>query len=108
MSNDTVPAEPCTLDTCPIEWGFLRYRPTLAGNGLFAGLFGVMLIAQFGIGIRHKTWTYLVAMAFGLLCEVVGYAGRLQLNGNPFNFDFFIQYVLKPFTNGLKWFAMQN
>lgn len=89
MSDRTTPV--CTIDTCPASESMLGYRANLAGNALFAALFAIMLLAQFGFGIRHKTWSYLVAMGFGLVLEVVGYAGRLLLYKDPFNFDYFIQ-----------------
>ena len=34
-----------------------------------------------------------MATAFGLILEVVGYIGRLQLHDDPFNFNFFVEYV---------------
>jgi hypothetical protein len=43
------------------------YRPTLAGNSLFAGIFGLLLIGQIWLGIKHKTWGYMIAMIMGLV-----------------------------------------
>lgn len=90
-ANSTRTDVPCTLDTCPLSEGIITYQPNIAGNAFFVVLFGVLLLVQLGLGIRHKTWSYLVAMVFGLILEVVGYIGRIQLHDDPFNFDFFIE-----------------
>ncbi|KAM5341394.1 hypothetical protein ACJ41O_014425 [Fusarium nematophilum] len=88
MQTDT----PCTLDTCPLSEAIIAYQPNIAGKASFAAVFGVLLLVQMGLGIRHKTWSYLVTMVLGLILEVVGYVGRIQLHHHdPFNFDFFIE-----------------
>lgn len=89
MSNSR---EPCTLETCPLSEGFVTYTPSLPGNVLYISLFGVMLLFQVIIGIRWKTWGYLVGMFGGLVLEIVGYAGRIQLHYNPFLFNAFLEY----------------
>ncbi|KAG7291967.1 hypothetical protein NEMBOFW57_001996 [Staphylotrichum longicolle] len=93
-TNSTQTYVPCTLNTCPLSEGIITYQPNIAGNAFFAALLGVLLLLQVGLGIRHKTWSYLVAMVFGLMLEVVGYVGRIQLHGDPFNFNFFIEYLV--------------
>lgn len=93
MSANASEPQPCTLDTCPASLGFVGYRPTMVGNALFAAIYAIMLIAQVGLGIKGKTWTYLVAMSLGLVLEVVGYVGRILLYNDPFSFDAFIQSV---------------
>ncbi|KAF7555678.1 hypothetical protein G7Z17_g1948 [Cylindrodendrum hubeiense] len=92
-ANSTQTDVLCTLDTCPLSEAIITYQPNIAGNAFFGALFGIMLLVQLGLGIRHKTWSYLVAMVFGLILEVVGYAGRIQLHDDPFNFNFFIECV---------------
>lgn len=90
MSDNTTYV-PCTLETCPLSMGIITYQPNIAANALFLALFGLMLFVQIGFGIRRKTWSFLVAMAFGLVLEVVGYVGRIQLHDNPFSFTFFVE-----------------
>ncbi|KAL2844942.1 RTA1 like protein-domain-containing protein [Aspergillus pseudodeflectus] len=85
---------PCTPDTCPIDWALIRYFPNVAGNALYLALFAIMLVAQFYHGVRFKTWSFLGCMSGGLLLEVIGYAGRLILHSNPFNFSAFLQYLI--------------
>ncbi|KAH6880619.1 putative RTA1 domain protein [Thelonectria olida] len=93
-TNSTQTVVPCTLDTCPLSQAIITYQPKIAGNAVFAAIFGVLLLVQLGLGIRHKTWSYLFAMIFGLVLEIVGYVGRIQLHDDPFNFNFFIEYLV--------------
>lgn len=68
----------------------MDYVPTLAGNAAYAAAFGLLLIAQLGLGIKYKTWGFMVGMIFGLMLEAVGYGGRIMLHNNPFDFNNFI------------------
>ena len=92
-TNITLPFNPktCTLDICPIEYAQISYQPSLGGNIAYAVILGLILIAQLGLGIRYKTWGFMVGMVGGLVLEVVGYAGRVMLHYNPFKFDPFLQ-----------------
>jgi hypothetical protein len=95
MSNSTFDSADCTLATCSVkEYGQIQYIPTLAGNAIYAGIFGVLLACQIFLGVRHKTWGYLVGMVFGLLLEIVGYVGRIMLNDNIFDKNSFIIYLI--------------
>ncbi|KAG2421318.1 hypothetical protein HFD88_005292 [Aspergillus terreus] len=85
---------PCTLDTCPLDWALVRYRPSLPGNALYLALFLTMLLIQIYQGFRSRIWSYLACMTCGLVLEVVGYGGRLMLHSNPFNFSSFLQYLI--------------
>jgi hypothetical protein len=68
----------------------VEYLPTLPGNAVYAAAFGLLLLAQIGLGIKYQTWGFMVGMICGLVLEVVGYAGRIMLHGNPFDFNKFI------------------
>ncbi|KAL5358591.1 RTA1 like protein-domain-containing protein [Aspergillus floccosus] len=85
---------PCTLDTCPIDWALVRYRPSLPGNSLYLVLFLIMLLIHIYQGVRSRIWSYLACMTCGLVLEVVGYGGRLMLHARPFNFSSFLQYLI--------------
>lgn len=76
--------------TCPLSCAQVEYLPTLAGNAVYVAAFGRLLIAQLELGIKYKTWEFMVGMICGLILEVVGYAGRIMLHGNPFDFNDFI------------------
>jgi hypothetical protein len=97
-SNITCPFDisTCTVTTCPIECGQVVYIPTLSGNAAYAGIFGAILVAQLGLGILYRTWGFLIGMTCGLLLEIVGYAGRIMLHNNPFDFNSFLMYVSLP------------
>ncbi|KAI7776059.1 hypothetical protein LA080_005885 [Diaporthe eres] len=84
----------CTVTKCPLSCAQVDYQPTLAGNTVYAAAFGLLLIAQLGLGIKYKTWGFMVGMICGLVLEVVGYAGRIMLHDNPFNFNNFIIYLV--------------
>ncbi|RMZ91265.1 hypothetical protein DV736_g1488, partial [Chaetothyriales sp. CBS 134916] len=95
--NDTsgLPPDVCARTPwCLDENGQLDYIPNLAGNAFFLALFALAIPLQTGLAIRHKTWGYLVAMLGGIILEIVGYVGRLQLHDNIFNKNDFITYIV--------------
>lgn len=59
--------ELCTLQTCDLSMSSFLYLPTLPGNAVYAAIFGLLLIGQIFLGIKYKTWGYMVAMIFGLV-----------------------------------------
>lgn len=93
-SNVTDPGEYCTLGTCPLELANFTYVPTLAGNVTYLAFFGVLLPIQIFLGIRYRTWGFLAGMTGGLVLEIIGYVGRVQLHFNPFPFDPFLEYLI--------------
>ncbi|OBT62473.1 hypothetical protein VE03_07988 [Pseudogymnoascus sp. 23342-1-I1] len=72
----------------------MDYVPTLAGNAAYAAAFGLLLVAQLGLGIKYKTWGFMVGMICGLMIEIVGYGGRIMLHNNPFDFNNFVIYLV--------------
>ena len=90
LLNDT---NLCTLSTCPLSLANQDYVPTLAGNVLYAAIFGILLLIQLFFGFRYRTWGYLVGMFGGLLLEILGYIGRIQMHSNPFTQSPFLLYV---------------
>ena len=91
--GDLKPSDYCTIDTCPLSLANFTYIPMLGGNVAYLAIFAVLLVPNLYIGIKHKTWGYMIGMVCGLALEVIGYAGRLQLHYNPFKFDPFLEYV---------------
>jgi RTA1 like protein len=88
----------CTLGTCPIQWAFVEYIPSLAGNATYLSIFVALWIAQLYLGIRYRTWGFLTGMVVGVLLEILGYLGRILLHSDPFNFNYFLVYDF-PFEN---------
>lgn len=79
--------ENCTAITefCVVEATIYGYYPNLGANAFFCALFAICCIANIGLGIRYRTWTYLIALGFGCLGEAVGYIGRIMLHDNPWS-----------------------
>lgn len=95
--NTTLLNEPwlCTYATCPVSiFGQLRYVPSLAGNAFYLAIFALGLLAQIGLGIRYRTWGYLVAMVGGAGLEIVGYTARIELHIDDYNRNYFIIYLV--------------
>lgn len=57
---------------CTIEETTYGYYPSLPANAFFAAIFGALLIIQLFQGVKWKSWTYLIALAFGCLGEAIG------------------------------------
>ena len=72
----------------------MRYIPTLAGNVFFLALFGLALLWQCILAIRYRTWGYLFGMFGGLVLEILGYVGRVQLHYNVFSEPKFVNYLI--------------
>ncbi|GFN18516.1 hypothetical protein AtubIFM55763_008697 [Aspergillus tubingensis] len=100
MSNTTTnstsldPSDYCTLTTCPLSDAYVNYVPSLAGNIFYAAVFAALLIAQLILGIRYRTWGYLTGLFGGLLLEIIGYVGRIQMHYNPFKFTPYLEYLI--------------
>ncbi len=47
---------------CPVEGTLYGYYPSLGANAFFAAFFGLCLVANLVLGIRFKTWTYMVSL----------------------------------------------
>jgi hypothetical protein len=85
----------CTYETCSVEdYGQIQYVPSLAGNVLYVALFALFLLVQIFLGVRHRTWGFLVGMIGGLLLEIAGYIGRILLHFDVFDFNNFIIYIV--------------
>ena len=92
ITNTTLLEHPelCTLATCPLDMAQVQYVPSFAGNMLYIIILCLVAVAQLWLGIKYKTWTYMVSMLFGLIMEVVGYVARVQMHDNPFLSDPFL------------------
>ncbi|KAF2455091.1 RTA1 like protein-domain-containing protein [Lineolata rhizophorae] len=75
----------CTVDTCPIEESIYGYRPSIPANAFFLAAFAISFIAHIVQGVRYKTWSFMVGMTIGCICEIGGEVGRLILHDDPFD-----------------------
>ena len=84
------PRANCTLDLCPLEWSVFRYLPSISANATFMAIFCLLLIAHLAQGVHYKAWAYMGCVAVGCGLELAGYAGRIMLHDNPFDFNEFL------------------
>jgi len=68
--------------------------PSITGNGLYAGIFGLFIVLQILFGIRYRSVGFLMGMLGVLLCEIIGYVGRIMMHSNPFMDTNFIMYLV--------------
>lgn len=93
IKNPTIPDDLCTLQTCSLLQAHFQYIPTLAGNALYLGIFGLLLAVQVFIGVKHRTWGFLGGMIGGVVLEIIGYVARVQMHYNPFTSNPFLMWV---------------
>ena len=70
---------------CPVEGTIYGYYPSISWNSAFAGIFGLSFFIHVGLGIKYRTWTFMIAMSLGCLGELIGYVGRIIMWDNPFD-----------------------
>ncbi|EAW07020.1 RTA1 domain-containing protein [Aspergillus clavatus NRRL 1] len=70
---------------CPVESTTYGYYPNLGANIFFTVFFAICGISQLAIGIYHRTWTFMAALAAGALLEMAGYIGRVLMHHNPWD-----------------------
>ncbi|KAH8170364.1 RTA1 like protein [Sarocladium implicatum] len=94
-AEDYVEGFVCTLETCSVkEWGYVHYRPSVAGNCLYLAIMAVLAAAHVYLGWRYKIKSFAIMMTLGLVTETLGYVSRYLMNGNPFNRDYFLWYLI--------------
>jgi len=74
-----------SLPNCPVQRTVYGYYPSLSANAFFCAWFGVFLLLNLILGIRYKTWTYMLALTLGCLTEIIGYIGRIMMHYNPWS-----------------------
>lgn len=92
--NYTILQTDCTLETCCLNQGTVDYIPTLAGNITYVAVCVLLFASQLGLCLWYRTWTFMVGMVFGLLCEILGYAGRIWMHYSIFDMNPFLVYAL--------------
>ena len=70
---------------CQISDTIYGYYPTLPGNIIFLVVSVFCILGQTYLGIRYKTWSYLLVMWCGCFAEALGFTGRILLHFNPFS-----------------------
>ena len=90
LNGTLIPLDSCSLQTCSLKYGEVQYDPSFAANVAYTAMFAILLLAHLVLGISYRTWGFLVGMACGLALEVVGYAARIGMHNNPFDFNTFV------------------
>ncbi|KAI1141064.1 RTA1-domain-containing protein [Hypoxylon sp. FL0543] len=84
----------CTPAICPYDKSFYPYRIDIVPNAVFLGMFSVSLIlflAVFAYTRRGAFFT--VAMVLGLICEILGYVGRIMSWHNQWSENGFLMQI---------------
>lgn len=89
------PESQCNLDNCPLRWSIYTYRPSLAANVFFIVAFAMLNLVHIYLGIRWRSWGFMIGMILGCTSEIIGYVGRLMMWGNPFSFNGFMVQIGK-------------
>ncbi|TAQ90541.1 hypothetical protein B7494_g1120 [Chlorociboria aeruginascens] len=85
----------CNVQLCDIKlWGQVQYVPSLFGNVLYLAIFALFLCTQLIQVYFYRTWSYTFAMFAGLLLEVLGYYGRIEMHNNIFESNPFLLYLI--------------
>jgi hypothetical protein len=76
----------CTLDTCTLSMATVHYDPSLVANSFFlSNILRRHLLIQAIQAWQFRAWSYSMSIMSGLVLEIVGYVGRVQMHFNPFN-----------------------
>ncbi|KAG8418625.1 phospholipid-translocating ATPase rsb1 [Metarhizium acridum] len=94
LNGTIIPYSQCRIDTCSLSYAQVQYQPTENGNLAYLIIFAAVLFAQSVLGIIYRTWGFSISMALGLVLEVIGYVGRVQMHNDPFKMDPFLIYLI--------------
>ncbi|GME70515.1 unnamed protein product [[Candida] boidinii] len=81
-----------TTTTSPVDdaYNYYHFIPSLLGNGIFLGVFTVLLVSQVGLNIYTKQWWFGTCYVCGLILEVLGYAARVYGHHDQSNMNLYI------------------
>lgn len=88
------PSANCTLELCPIEASILQYQPSIPATSVAIAIFGLSLLVNVAQGCYFRTWGFMAGLVCGCILEIIGYAGRLIIHDNPFDFNGFIIQII--------------
>ncbi|EON99628.1 putative parasitic phase-specific protein psp-1 protein [Phaeoacremonium minimum UCRPA7] len=74
--------------------GYYGYKLDVAAYAAFIGIFGVSLIAYLvTYAVTRRGLAFTIAFLLGLICEVLGYAGRVMSWKNPWDENGFLMQI---------------
>lgn len=83
----------CTLELCSPRWSVYGYRPSLAANVFFACIFFCAMVAHIAVGAKARAWSFMACTVCGCLNEMLGYAARVWMFHDLWNFSAFMIQV---------------
>lgn len=87
------PSANCTLDICPPQQSVYGYIPDLASNTVFLAMFAAAMLVHAVIGLMWNQWWFTCCMVAGCVDEILGYAGRVWMSQDLWNFQAFMIQV---------------
>ncbi|KAG6016353.1 hypothetical protein E4U54_001659 [Claviceps lovelessii] len=80
--------------TCDDVPSFYEYRPDLTANAVLLGLYAASLVG-FAVtwALTRRAGVFNAALMLGLVCEVLGYAGRVMSSDNPWDQNGFLMQI---------------
>lgn len=89
----------CTLELCSPKWSVYGYRPAPGANLALLIIFLLALIFHVAIGVKWRAWSFMGCMICGCLDEIIGYAARVWMFYDLWNFSAFMIQVGKHNTH---------
>lgn len=83
----------CNLDVCCPEFSVYGYIPGLAPNTAFLAVFAGAMLIHVLVGLIWNQWWFMCCMVAGCVDEILGYAGRVWMNQDLWNFNAFMIQV---------------
>ncbi|KUI54341.1 Sphingoid long-chain base transporter RSB1 [Cytospora mali] len=84
----------CTLTVCDPKYSIYGYIPTFGANLAFAIIFACAIALHVGLGVWSRSVWFMCCMVAGCLDEILGYAGRLWMSHDLWNFRAFMIQVV--------------
>lgn len=83
----------CTLAICNPGFSVYGYIPTFEANLAFAIIFAIAIILHIGAGVYSRSVWFMWCIIAGCFDEIIGYAGRLWMNHDLWNFQAFMMQI---------------
>lgn len=88
------PQANCTLELCNPAWSVYGYRPDLGANIAFLCIFVAALLVHAALGLRWREWAFTGCMLAGCVDEIMGYAARIWMFHDLWDFNAFMIQVV--------------
>jgi hypothetical protein len=79
---------------CPVYYSPLTYQPSLVANFIFLIIFIICALVSLVLGLRFRTWSYMICTVCGCVLELLGYLGRVKLHSDPWDSGAFTVQII--------------